>query len=269
MRRTVRAINSSRATWFVVGALLGVIGALALTAYVATTQIRAPQTLVVALDGTAPFSSIAAALAASHPGDVVRLEPGIYRERVDARSGADLIARVPGTVTIARPAGSALPALSLTGPFSVRVAGIKIDSDTPADIGVRIAAPAATLELVEITGSIRRAIDLSPGSTLTVRGSRIAIPGVVLALPDDGYATFVSCVVVRTGSDTGPAISVGPTAQLVLRGNVFAGYPGDVIDGPGAARKAELLAGNIVAPIEPVPAAARPPQRPRPSQGGR
>ena len=53
LRRTARAIYASRATWFVVGALLGVVGALALTAYVATTQVRAPQTLVVALDGSA------------------------------------------------------------------------------------------------------------------------------------------------------------------------------------------------------------------------
>jgi serine/threonine protein phosphatase PrpC len=268
VRRTARAIYGSRATWFVVGALLGVIGALALTAYVATTQVRASQTLVVALDGSAPYSSIAAALAASQPGDVVRVEPGLYREQVDLRSGADLVARVPGTVTIARPAGSALPALSLTGPFSVRVAGVRIESDTPADIGVRIAAPSATLELVEITGTIRRAFYLSPGSTLTVRGSRIAVPGVVLALPDDGYATFVNCVVVRTGTGTGAALSAGPAARFVLRGNVFAGYA-DVIDGAGAGVKAELLAGNIVAAAEPAPAATRPPARSRAPQANR
>jgi serine/threonine protein phosphatase PrpC len=269
LRRAARAINASRTTWFVVGALGGVIGALALTAYVATTQVRAPQTLVVALDGTAPFTSIASALAASHPGDVVRVEPGVYREVVEVRSGADLVARVPGTVTIARPPGAALPALSLTGPFNARVAGIRIESDMPADVGVRIAAPAATLELVEITGPVRRAIDLSPASTLTVRGSRIAIAGMLLALPDDGYATFVNCVAVRTAVAGGAAFSVGPSARLVLRGNVFGGYGPDVIEGAGSARRAELLAGNIVVAAEPPPPAARPPARPRASLGGR
>ena len=246
LRRVVRAINASRAVWFVLGTLGGIVGALALTAYVATTQVRAPQTLVVALDGSAPFNSITAALAASFPGDVVRVEPGVYRERVDVHSGADLVARVPGTVTIAHPGGSALPALSLTGPFNVRVAGIRIDADIPADVGVRIAAPGATLELVEISGAIRRAIDLFPGSTLTVRGSRIVIPGMVLALPDDGYATLVNCVVIRSAGGSGAAVSVGPTARLVLRNNVFAGYGTDIIEGAAAARKAELLAGNIV-----------------------
>jgi serine/threonine protein phosphatase PrpC len=269
LRRAARAITASRAVWFVLGALGGIVGALALTAYVATTQVRAPQTLVVALDGSAPFSNIASALAASYPGDLVRVEPGVYREQVDVRSGADLVARVPGTVTIARPAGSALPALSLTGPFNVRVTGIRIDSDTPADVGVRIAAPSATLELVEITGPIRRAIDLFPGSTLTVRGSRIAIPGMVLALPDDGYATLVNCVVIRAAGGTGTALSVGPTARLVLRGNVFAGYGAEIIEGAGAARRAELLAGNVIVPAEAAPAAARPAARPRANQGGR
>lgn len=268
LRRAARAINASRVIWFVAGALGGVIGALALTAYVATTQVRASQTLVVSLDGTAPFTSIAAALEASHPGDVVRVEPGVYREQVDVRSGADLVARVPGTVTIARPAGSSLPALSLTGPFNVRVTGIRVDSDTPADVGVRIAAPAATLELTEISGAIRRAIDLSPGSTVTVRGSRIAIPGVVLALPDDGYATFVNCVIIRSAAGGGPALSVGATARLVLRGNVFTGFPPEIIDGAGAARRSELLAGNIVVAADPPPPAARPSARPRASRSG-
>jgi hypothetical protein len=197
IRRAARAVNASRAVWFVLGALGGVVGALALTAYVATTQVSAPQTLVVALDGSAPFTSITAALAFSRPGDIVRVEPGIYREQVDLHSGADLVARVPGTVTIARPPESTAPTLSLAGPFNVRVAGIRIDSDSPAETGVRIAAAAATLELVEITGAIRRAIDVFPGSTLAVRGSRIAITGMVLALPDDAYATLVNCVVVR------------------------------------------------------------------------
>jgi len=245
-RRAMQTIKASRGVWFVLGALLGVVGALGLAAYVATTQVHAPQTLVVALDGTAPFTTITAAVAASQPGDTVRVEPGIYRERVDMSGGADLVARVPGTVTIAGPPGSAAPVLSLNGPFNARVAGIRIDAENPVDTGVRVAAPAATLELVEITGAMRRAIDLFPGSTVAVRGSRIAIPGTALALPDDGYATLVNCLVIRTGTGSEAAIAVGPAARLVLRGNVFSGYGGNIIEGAGPARQGELLTGNLV-----------------------
>jgi serine/threonine protein phosphatase PrpC len=250
VRRATRAIVSSRATWFALGTLGGVIGALALTAYVATKQIPASQTLVVAPDGSAPFTGIMAALAASHPGDVVRVEPGVYREQVELRDGVDLVARVPGTVTIVQPADSGLPLLSITGASNVRIAGIRIDSETPVEIGVRIAAPTVTLDLIEITGQIRRAIDLSAASSLTIRGSRIATTGVMLGVSDDGDATLVNSVLVRTGTSGEPAVSLGPSAHLALRGNVFAGFGSDLINGVSTAQRAELLTGNIVVPAE-------------------
>jgi hypothetical protein len=199
VRRTVRAVLGSRATWFAVGTLGGIVGALALTAYVATKQVQAPRTLVVAADGTAPFTTIMGALAASRPGDTVRLEPGVYREPVVVSDGVDLAARVPGTVTIVHPRDTTTAVLTIAGAFNVRIAGIRFDADAPAEIGIRIAAPAATLDLVEITGPIRRAIDLSPASSLTVRGSRIAVAGTVLALPEEAHATFVNSVLVRAG----------------------------------------------------------------------
>lgn len=268
VRRTLRAIHASRATWFVAGALLGVVGALALAWYVATTQIRPPQTLIVSPDGSSPYTRIAQALAESRPGDIVRVEPGVYREHVELHSGADLVARVPGTVTIARPNGTTAAVLALTGPFNARVSGIRIESETPADVGIRITAPAATLELVEIAGSIRRGIDLSPASAVTVRGSRFTIPGLILAVPDDAYATLVNSVAVRSGGTGGTALAVGTSARLVLRGNVFSGYGPEVIEGVSAARRAELLAGNVVVPPE-APAVPVRPARARGSQGGR
>ena len=67
-----------------------------------------------------------------------------------------------------------------------------------------------------------------------------------MTLPDDGYATLVNCLVTRAGSGSGGAVSVGPTARLVLRGNVFSGYGPEVIEGAAPARRLELLAGNIV-----------------------
>ena len=269
IRRAARAIVASRATWFALGALGGVIGALALTAYVGTTQVRAPQTLVVSADGHTGFTSISGALAASRPGDVVRVEPGVYREQVEVRNGADLVARVPGTVTIVRPETSAMPALSLTGPFNVRVAGIRVDAATPAETAVHVAVPAATLELMEITGPVRQAIDLSPASALTMRGSRVATPGTVLRLPEDGYATVVNSILLRTGSAGGAAVSVGPSGHLVLHGNVFAGFEGNIIEGVASARRAELLAGNIVVPSGQPPVPGRNTPRGRSSGGGR
>jgi serine/threonine protein phosphatase PrpC len=252
--RQWRAVVSSRTTWFAAGALAGVLGALALTAYVARSQVSPSQTLIVAPDGASSFRTIGAALAAARPGDVVRVEPGVYREAVEVRDGIDLAARVPETVTIVGPADAASPALSITGGLHVRVAGIRIEPEGPVDIGVRITAPAATLELVEIAGPIRQALLLSPSSSVTVRGSRITVTGTLVALPDNGRATFVSSILTRTSASAEPAISVSPSARLVLRGNVFAGFGTGIVDGLAPAQRAELLAGNII-----VPAAA--PQR--------
>ena len=269
LRRATRAILSSRAMWFTLGTVAGVIGALSLTAYVATKQVRAAQTIVVAADGSAPFTTIAAALASGRPGDVVRVEPGVYREHVELRDGPDLAARVPGTVTIQHAGDSRLPALSLSGPFNVRVTGIRIESDTPADAAIGITAPAAALELVEIAGQFRRAIDLSSASSVTVRGGRIAITGALLMLPDDAHATFVNAVLIHTGTPGGAAVVTSPQAHLVLRGNVFAGFSADVIDGVPAARRAELLAGNLVVPGERPATTGRGSARPRAPGGGR
>ncbi|MBW8894564.1 MAG: serine/threonine-protein phosphatase, partial [Acidobacteria bacterium] len=71
--RAFRAVVGSRAIWFAAGILTGVIGALALTAYVATTQVRGSRTLIVAADGRAPFATIGDAVAAARTGDVVRI----------------------------------------------------------------------------------------------------------------------------------------------------------------------------------------------------
>ena len=268
IRRGARAILSSRVTWFATGAVAGVIGALALTAYVATTQVRGPETLVVAADGSAQFTTIAAALAERRAGDIIRVEPGVYRERLELGDGVELVARVPGTVTVVSPGGAGIPALSVSGTLGVRVTGISISTETPVDVGVRVTAPAATLDLVEITGPIRTAIELAPGSAITIRGSRIVVTGAILALRDEEHATIQNSILVRSGGPGDPALSIAPAAHLALRGNVFSGFGGEIVAGASPAQRAELLAGNVVVPIEraAAPAGAA---RPRGARGGR
>jgi PPM family protein phosphatase len=262
--RAARAFVSSRLTWFAVGAFAGVAGAIALTGYVARLQIPPARTLIVAPaaqdagagGGLAGFATISAALLTARPGDVVRVEPGTYREQVQLPDGVDLIARVPGTVTIVPPS---TPAVAITGPLNVRVSGIRIEptADAPVDTGVYITAPTATLELVEMTGPIRHGFSLSPASALIVRGSRISVSDTLIAVPDDGHATFVNSVLTRAGtgsasagSASGAALSMTPSAHLVLRGNVFAGFGSHLLDDVTPAQRAELLAGNIVVPAE-------------------
>ncbi len=268
-RRGLRAVVRSRATWFFAGMLLGVVGALLLTLYVARMQVRAAQTLIVDADGSAPYSAIMAAMAAAAPGDLIRIEPGTYREVVRLADGVDLVARVPDTVTIERPptAAEATPVVSIAGALNVRLFGIRVDTppDRPADVGVRIASPAAALELVAITGPFRQAIGLAPGSTVTMDGSRVSVSGSIIAVPNASHATLSNNIFVRRAASPEPAISLGASAHLVLRGNVFSGYGADIVAGLTEPRRQELLEGNIVVRADQPRGAA--PARPR-GRGG-
>jgi serine/threonine protein phosphatase PrpC len=248
--RLAHAIVKSRVTWFTLGLLAGVVGALTLTLYVARMQVRAAQTLVVAADGSATHRTIGAAMDAARPGDVVRVEPGTYVESVHVRDGIDLLARVPDTVTIRRPAAAdaTTPVLAITGALNVRISGIRVEAppDSASDVGIRVACPAATLELVEIGGAIRQALGLAQASSITVRGSRVTVTGTLIAVPEEGHATFINNVIAHTGAGTGAAITATPSAHLVLRGNVFIGYGTQIVSGLVEARRQELLAGNAI-----------------------
>ena len=257
VRRFTRSVVRSRTTWFVVGTLLGVVGALALMWYVARTQVKAPQTHVVSADGSAPNLLIAQAMAAARPGDVVRVEPGEYRERVIVPDGVDLVARVPWSVTLSRPPGldPSLPGLVAGGALTTRISGIRIASPPQLSgaTGISIGGDGVTLELVEISGASNQAIELAPGASVTVLGSRVNVASAVISVPDGAQATFTNTIFVRSTPSPDPPISAGPSSRLTLSGNLFSGFEPEIVRGLSAARRKEVLAGNIVVPPEAPP----------------
>lgn len=246
-----RAVMASRITWLALGALAGVVSTLGLMAWLDRAEVRTPQTFVVEA-GTA-YSTIMSANAVALPGDTLRIEPGLYTELVHLADGVDLVARVPGTVTLARPAAArpGTPSLIIGGARSVRVSGIRFDApmDAPGDVAIRIASAAATLELVEITGAIRQAFALSPAASVTMNGGRVAVPGKLVVVGEDGHATIVNSVLTRTGSGTETPITASPASHLTLRGNAFIGFGTEIIAGLPEMRRKELLDGNVVVSV--------------------
>src|SRR5262249_8587379 len=103
----------------------------------------------------------------------------------------------------------------------------------------------------------------------------------LLAVPGDGNATFVDSILTRTARPSAtpatpstaapaePALSISPSAHLVLRGNVFAGFGTRILEGVAPALRAELLAGNIVVPGEDSASAAPAAAAPGAAAGGR
>jgi hypothetical protein len=264
--RATRAVARSRTMWFIVGALLGIAGALGLMFYVAKTQVQAPITHVVSTDGSGGFLRIADGLAAARPGDTVRVEPGEYPEFLVVPEGVDLVARLPGTVTISRPAGldPSMPGIIAGGTRPTRISGVHVTSmpELPGSAGISVGGDGVTLDLVRISGAVGHAIALTPGAAVTLQGSRIDVPGAVIAVPDGAQASFSNNIFVRHGRSVEPPISAGPAARLTLTGNVFTGFASEIVHGVGEARRKELLASNLIVP-PPAPPARRAPARGR------
>ena len=261
IRRAVRSIMASRATWLIMGVLLGVVGALALTLYVARTQTPASRTLVVSSAAGSPYASISLAMAAAQPGDVVRVEPGEYGEQVVIADGVDLVARMPGTVTIVRPPGldPAVPTVLAAGLQMVRMSGLRVTAAAgrPVGTGVRVVS-AAVLDLVDVNGPFAQGIAVLPGGSVTMHGSRVAVAGAVVSVPDGAQASLSNNIFVRGGASPDAAIEAGALSRLTLSGNVFSGFPAEIVRGVGEARRRELLSGNtVVTPPAPRRAPAR------------
>ena len=259
VRRAMSAIVRSRTTWFVGGLLLGVLGAIVLMLYVARTQVRVPETLVVAADGSGRFTRIAEAMAVAQPGDQVRLEPGDYSERVTILDGVDLVARIPGSVTIRRPEGlnASIPSVMATGTSIERMSGIRIAA--PANGGttaIAVAAGGLTADLLDVVGH-SRALEMAPHASIALHGSRIQVAGPILSVPEGGQASLLNSIFVAGVASAEPPLAVGPAARLSVTGNVFHGFGPEIVRGASAAKRKELLDANIVTSPPP------PPRRPR------
>jgi hypothetical protein len=169
-------------------------------------------------------------------------------------SGIDLAARVPGSVTIRRPAAAdgATAALTIAGALNARIVGIRIETpaDRPAEAAIRISGPTAALELIQIVGPFRHAFVLSPSSAMTLHGGRVAIHGSLVTVPDDSQVTIVNSILAGAGTAGDPPITVSPSARLDLRGNVFSGYGAEIVKGLADPRRREILDGNLIVPVE-------------------
>jgi hypothetical protein len=184
----------------------------------------------------------------------VRIEPGEYVEQVIVNDGVDLVARIPGSVTISRPAdlGASAAGIVAGGTKPARISGIRITSATPGPgtTAIRLTGAGATLELLDISGVHARAVALDPGASLTMQGSRVGVSGTVVSVPDGAQASLVNNIFFRSGAAAAddPPIVVEASSRLTLKGNVFTGFAPEIVRGLAPARRQEILEGNTVVP---------------------
>jgi PPM family protein phosphatase len=246
-----RAVVRSRTTWFVVGAVAGIAAALAVVWQISGAKVDSGRTLVVAGGAaTGAFPRISDAAIVAHPGDIIRVEPGIYRERIDLPDGVDLIARVPGTVIVARPVDAVgeVVGMSAHGDLGARIRGVRIEStpDLPLDVGMRVSGQGRTVELLEVNGPMRAGIDVLPAADLTIHGSYFEVTGPAITFAERAHAVVTRCVLLRRGGTSEAPIWVAPSADVALRHNVFAGYGTDIVKGVSGETLRQLKTSNSV-----------------------
>ena len=249
-----RWVIGSRTTWFALGALAGVLAALGLVWRVGDPSTAGGRTLVAGAVTSGAFPQIAAALAAAIPGDTVRVEPGVYEERIVVPDGVDLVARVPGTVTLRREPGSIgiWVAITTIGAQGGRLAGLRIEStpQAPVDVGIRVTGQGRTIEMVDVIGPLQTAVELMNSASVVLQGSVLEVPAVAVRLEEGAHATLTNNIVSHVGRTRVSPMSLQGSAQLVLSRNVFAGFGPSLVDGAGAPVKPES-SGNFVFGVEP------------------
>jgi PPM family protein phosphatase len=262
LRRIARALGAfgrwvvgSRTTWFAVGALAGVLTALALVWRVGDANVARARTLVVNGAGGDAFAGIAAAIERAQAGDLVRVEPGVYAERIVVPDGVDLVARVPGSVTLRRPPGAQgdWVAITTAGTLGGRLVGLRIESspESSIDVGIRVAGQGRTIELVDVSGPVRAAVEVLAASSVVLRGSVIAVTGTAVRLDDGAHGTLTNNIVMHVGRGRAVPVMMAGSAQATLSRNVFAGFGGVGAGTGGPGSRDDVWSGNFVVGAEP------------------
>jgi serine/threonine protein phosphatase PrpC len=250
-----RSVVRSRATWFIAGLIAGVLGALLLVWQMPGTIALGTRTLVVGGTGAGAFARISDALLIAKPGDTVRVEPGVYPERLIVPDGVHLIARVPGSVTLSRAAATTGEWVAITtlGDLTARISGFKIESseELPVNIGIRVLGQSRTIDLVQLAGPMRTGLELTRDGEVSLLGCRFAVAGQALAIHERAQGTVTNTVFLQVPRGAGAAVAIAPTGRATLDGNVFAGFGPEFVKGVSAQDRQQMVAANVIVSTEP------------------
>jgi serine/threonine protein phosphatase PrpC len=230
------SIAASRAMWLIVGILVGLLSGLVLSSWLPFDTFltsRRARTLVVGRAANGQYPTIGAAITAAAARDVVQLEPGEYAEPVVLKDGVNLVARVPGTVTLVAPSGYVgWTSITVNGRLGSRIAGIRLlgRPNAPISVGLRLTGQDVLVDDVTIEGAVLVGVDVASDGAISVRSSRFAdVQGLPMrigpgARPDVRQNVFVR----KASSEGGEAIDVANSGSPQVTANLFVGYPNAV-----------------------------------------
>jgi serine/threonine protein phosphatase PrpC len=248
------AINSARRmplTWLAItllgGLLAGLLGGLALSEWLPFDTYltsRRARTLSVGPASPKPpgeggpaaagqYPTIAAAIAASSPGDLIQLEPGEYAERVFLKDGVDLAAREPGTATVVAPSGDlGWATITVNGRLGSRISGLRLlgRPKAPLSVALHLSGQDVIVDDVTIEGDVLVAVEVASTGSIAVQSSRFSdVQGVAIRVGPGAKPSIRHNVFIRRASPgTEAAIDVADSASPQLLDNLFVGYPNAV-----------------------------------------
>jgi nitrous oxidase accessory protein NosD len=172
----------------------------------------------VAQDGSGRFGTIADAVAAASPGDVIVVRPGTYDESITLDKTVSISGDGdPGSVVISPSGGVA--AFTLVG-SDATISGLALRGSSGT---VVVSGGAPTLEALHLEGTVGAAIQVDGASAARIRGNTIVSGGVGI-LVTDGSPLIAANVI--TANDTGVLLGAG--AEATLKGNTICGNGTDV-----------------------------------------
>jgi PPM family protein phosphatase len=230
-RGGLRRFANSRFTWLTAGLLLGFALAAALVYRLALDTpgpVAEGRNLVVG--GTSPdsYATIAAAVTAARPRDVVLVEPGEYPEAVVLPAGVSLVARVPGSASLVSPPGrEGWVGLTANSPNGNHISGIRIvgTDAAPMAVGLRLTGHDVVVDDVAVEGAVGVGVDVAQDGSIAVRGSRFSnVRGVPIRLGAGSRPEIRQNVFSAHGAAADHVIDAPESAAPRLIDNVFAGY---------------------------------------------
>lgn len=231
--RSVARVIASRSALLVLGALIG-FGLAAYLFGTADTLGRVPASPLV-VGGTAPghFDTIAEAVAAARPGDLIEVEPGTYAEALEISTPVELRSRTTGAAVLVPPLGSQtwVGATVTAGGSVIRGFTIAGTAAVPAGVGLRISAD-ARVDDVTFEGPMAAGIEIAGEGAAIVQFSRFQTSGGAAVRVTGPAAPTIRRNLFIAGGGAGagarvaaPAIHAEPGSTPLLDGNLFVRFP--------------------------------------------
>ena len=232
------AIDAGRAIrlrWLAAGLLAGLLGGLVLSEWLPFDTYLTSRTTRTLSVGPAPgrYPTIAAAITAARPGDLIQLEPGEYAERVVLKDGVNLAAREPGTATVVAPSGDlGWAIITVNGRLGSRISGLRLlgRPRAPLSVALHLSGNDVIVDDVTIEGDVLVAVEVASTGSIAIHSSRFAdVQDVAIRVRAGAKPSIRHNVFIRKApSGAGTAIDVADSASPQLMANLFVGYPNAV-----------------------------------------